>query len=231
MPSLTFSSLNKEIEEIKRALLIEDLASRIVDVEKPHPLRVAIDGVDGAGKTSLANELEGPIRRRNRPVIRASIDSFHNPMIVRYRRGRHSPVGYFLDSFNHDALIESLRLPLGPNGSRRFRRAVFDYLTDTEVDAPLETADQDAILLFDGVFVHRPELLPYWDLTIFLDARFDVTIPLTAHRSGGSFDIEAEENRRYVQGQQFYLSECDPMSLATFVIDHNDVENPLLKGN
>ena len=91
MPCLQEWVRNLREEKVKRGTLIEELASRITSVEKPHPVRVAIDGVDGAGKTTLADELSEPIRRRGRPVIRASIDSFHNPQAVSYRRGRHSP--------------------------------------------------------------------------------------------------------------------------------------------
>jgi uridine kinase len=211
---------------IERAALIEELASRIVELKRPHPVRVAIDGVDGAGKTTLADELAGPMGSRGRQVIRASVDGFHNPRKVRYCLGRHSPEGFYRDSFNYGALTASLLLPLSPRGSRRFRRAVFDHLTDSEVVAPEETAADDAILIFDGIFAHRPELTGYWDLTIFLEARFEVSVRRSALRSGGPREVDAEENRRYVEGQQLYLRECDPKSLATVVVDNNDLDDP-----
>jgi hypothetical protein len=40
-------------------------------------VRVAIDGVDGVGKTTLADELVAPLQLLGRDVIRASIDGFH----------------------------------------------------------------------------------------------------------------------------------------------------------
>ena len=40
----------------ERQNLVRNLASRIVEVVRPHPIRVAIDGVDAAGKTTLADE-------------------------------------------------------------------------------------------------------------------------------------------------------------------------------
>jgi uridine kinase len=46
-------------------------------------VRVAIDGVDGAGKTTFANELAEVVGGLGRPVIRASVDGFHNPRVVR----------------------------------------------------------------------------------------------------------------------------------------------------
>lgn len=211
---------------MKRSDLIAMLAERIDQVECDHPVRVAIDGVDGVGKTSLADELAQAVLRRGRPVIRASSDGFHNPSHVRYRRGRDSAEGYFMDSFNHAALISVLLEPLGPGGRRRYRRAVFDYRTDSEAVMPEETASPDAVLLFDGVFLHRPQLLPYWDLSIFLDAPFKVTVARMAGRDGRPPDAQAVENRRYVEGQQIYLQTCEPKRAATIVIDYELLASP-----
>ena len=108
---------------MRRSDLIAKLASRILAVERPHPVRVGIDGVDAAGKTTLADELAPRLEAAGRQVVRASVDCFHNPSGVRYRRGRESPEGYYRDSFDHAAIAECLLQPLGPHGDRRFRRA------------------------------------------------------------------------------------------------------------
>ena len=211
---------------MQRATLLEMLAERIVGVARPHPVRVAIDGVDGVGKTTLADELADSLSTRGRTVIRASVDGFHNPRGVRYRLGRDSPEGYFRDSFNYSALKTALLAPLGPDGTRRYRRAVFNYRTDSEVTTPFETAGEDAILLFDGVFLHRPELLSFWELSVFLDAPFEVTIARAAARDGSSSDVSAPENRRYVEGQQLYLRTCEPKRAATIVINNENLSSP-----
>ena len=218
------------MRRVKRSALIEILAERIAGVRCPHPVRVAIDGVDGVGKTTLADELSVALSSCERPVIRATVDGFHNPRSVRYRLGRNSAEGYFRDSFNYPALTTVLLDPLGPGGTRRYRRAVFSYRTDSEVTIPFETADEDAILLFDGVFLHRPELLSYWDLSIFLDAPFEVTIPRAAARDGSSSDVSAPENRRYVEGQQLYLQICDPKSTASIVVNYENLSSPMVVG-
>lgn len=206
--------------------MIEVLAERIARVNRLHPVRVAIDGVDGVGKTTLADQLVDPVRRHGLAVIRASLDGFHNPRNVRYRLGRNSPEGYFQDSFNYAALTTVLLRPLGPGGSRRYRRGVFNYRTDSEVATPFETAALATVLLFDGVFLLRPELLSYWDLSIFLDAPFEVTIPRAAHRDDSSPDVTAIENRRYVEGQKLYLQKCEPRRVATIVINNENLASP-----
>ncbi|HKV98641.1 MAG TPA: hypothetical protein VJN96_02395 [Vicinamibacterales bacterium] len=53
-----------------RVELIQSLAAGLASLEPPHPLRVAIDGVDGAGTTTLADELATEIERLGRPVVR-----------------------------------------------------------------------------------------------------------------------------------------------------------------
>ena len=76
-----------------RQQIVFDIAGRVAAVRLSHPTRVAIDGVDAAGKSMLADELVPAIERLGRSVIRASIDGFHNPQSIRHRKGSLSPHG------------------------------------------------------------------------------------------------------------------------------------------
>ena len=114
-----------------RLQLLKELSDRILRLVRPHPIRVAINGVDCAGKTTLADELVAPLENRGIPTIRASIDRFHNPRAYRYRRGRESPEGYYYDSFDYNAVKSFLLDPLGPNGDLNYRPAMFDGRTDS----------------------------------------------------------------------------------------------------
>ncbi len=213
---------------MKRVELLEELASRIAAIERPHPLRVAIDGVDGAGKTRLADDLVAHVAQRGRPVVRASFEGFHLPRAQRYRRGKDSPEGFFRDSFDLDRLAAVLLDPLGPGGSRRFVRAVFDWRMDAEIRLAPEVAEPNAVLLFDGIFLHQPRLRPFWDWSLFLRTGFEVSVARCAARDGSSPDVSHPSNRRYVEGQKLYLAECDPLAHATVVVDYDDLENPVL---
>lgn len=53
---------------------MDDIASQMAAIARPHSVRVAIDGVDAAGKTTFADELAPRLTALGRPVIRASID-------------------------------------------------------------------------------------------------------------------------------------------------------------
>lgn len=194
-------------------------------------LRLCIDGVDGVGKTSFADALAPRIAARGRPVLRASADSFHQPRALRYARGRESPEGFYRDSYDLGALRRLLLDPLAPDGTGRHRLAVFDHRADAPLDTAEALAPTGAVLVLDGMFLHRPELAGCFEATVFLDAPFGVTIPRGAARGPGhgSPDPEAPSNRRYVEGQRLYLAQASPAARASVVIDAADLAAPVLR--
>lgn len=196
-------------------------------------MRVAIDGVDAAGKTTLADELVAPIEKLGRPVIRASVDGFHRPRRERYRRGRDSPEGYYHDSFDYESLREELLEQLGPGGSLRYRRAVFDYRSDAFLYERLRTAQADAVLLFDGIFLLRPELNDLWDFRVFVQVELELTVERAIRRAlerdGKADGVRERYHKRYVPGQQIYLQTVKPHEVADVVVDNNDLSAPTLR--
>ena len=64
---------------MNREKRVSHFAEMIAAIQRDHPVRVGIDGVDASGKTVLADELIKPLRDRRRSVIRVSMDGFHNP--------------------------------------------------------------------------------------------------------------------------------------------------------
>ena len=218
------------MDPMERIQLLHSLADMILQVESDHPLRVAIDGVDASGKTILADQLAEILRDGNRQIIRASVDNFHNPQHIRRKRGDLSPQGFYQDSFNYPALIEVLLTPLGPTGDRRYRTAVFNLKQDQPVERAWKTAHRDTILVIDGIFLLRPRLMPYWDLTIYLDVDFTHSMARGVHRDtafyGSLEEAERRYRQRYIPGQQFYHQAAQPLDKADILIDNNDVEAP-----
>lgn len=217
-----------------RTRLLHELAERLeaqLEAQPAHPvLRVAVDGVDGAGKTTFADELAGVLRERGRTVIRASVDGFHLPREVRYRRGRASPEGFYRDSYDLAGLHSALLAPLGPGGSGRHRTAIFDHVTDSPLDTPELETRPGSVLILDGLFLHRPELRGVWDDSVFLHVPFEVSVPRGAARGPGygSPEPHAESNRRYVEGNRLYFREADPQGRAGVVVDNTDLAAPFL---
>ena len=203
-----------------RRAALEGVARAVLELPSARIVRIGIDGVDGAGKTMFADELALVLAPSARPLIRAGVDAFHHPKSVRYRLGRDSPEGFYRDSYDYATLARVLLDPLSPGGSGRFRRAIFDVDADGVVDAPEEQAAPGSILLFDGIFLHRPELRGYWDFSVFLHVEW-----VRNHRVRHQPD---QARPRYSEGQALYLRECRPDERASVLIDHDDLDRPLI---
>lgn len=192
---------------------------RVADIVAALPGRVivAVDGVDGAGKTTFADRLKPLIEEHGRPVVRSSVDGFHNPRAIRYRRGPSDPLGFFLDSFNY-AEVQACLIDPFRQGAAAVAVQRFDHRLDRS--APVEAAvGEAAILVLDGIFLHRDELRRLWDFSVFLNVPFAQSFQRMAIRDGGDPDPEADSNRRYHRGQLIYLDLCKPNERADLVID------------
>jgi uridine kinase len=198
---------------------------------------VAIDGIDGSGKSTFADELAAALAAHphfDREVVRASVDSFHNPRSVRHARGPGSPTGFYRDSTDLVALTRELLDPFAAGSP--FRVAVFDEPSDSPVDDPPVVAAPDAVLVFDGIFGHRRELLDRWDCSVFLDGwdrvtagRVDRVVAACPGDPLGDLLTMVRWGllmRRYVLGQRQYLDECAPAGAADVLIDNNDLAAP-----
>lgn len=210
------------------ARLVELVAAPTLD----RPTRVAVDGPDAAGKTTLADELAGALRATGREVIRASVDGFHRPRRARHARGPDSPHGYYADSFDHGALRAALLDPLGPGGSREYRTEVFDFRADAPLDGPVAQAPEGAVLVVDGVFLLRRELLDAWDVRIHVTVSPDETLRRALVRDlallGSAEEVERRYRVRYLPGQELYEADARPREAADVVVVNDDPARPVL---
>ncbi len=213
---------------MQRAEMVAELAARAVTAASSlaHPLRVGIDGADGAGKTTMRLALAAGLRLRGAHVIEASLDDFHHPRTRRYRQGRDSWRGYTDDAFDLERVRADLLVPLGPGGSLEFRTRAHDLATDRELDEPWLTARPRSILLVDGVMLQRPELADGFDLVIFLEASEEERYRRMAARDGSDLDPEARDNLRYTLAHRHYRAFCRPLERADIVIDNESPAAP-----
>jgi uridine kinase len=202
------------------------LAERIGALLPQQRIAVAVDGVDGAGKTVLAGELAALIEPR-RHVVRVSIDGFHRSREARYRNGT-GPESFYRDSYDYDAFRQVVIDPF--RSGAPVTAAVHDVEADLAVAPAPVPVRPDTVLLVDGIFLHRPGLVDLWDATVFVDVPFEVSVPRGNARFPGLHDgdPEAPANRRYVGGQRLYLEESRPRQRATWLFDNTDLDRPNL---
>jgi len=220
----------------ERTGVIETIADEVERrKQEGSPLLVAIDGIDGSGKSTFADELAIALRDRAMDTVRSTIDSFHNPRAIRMARGTDSPIGFYLDSHDLEALETQLLEPFA-RGAGEYRIAVFDAPTDSPVVVePARVKDGDTLIL-DGIFLQRPELADYWDFVVFLDGQVRVNMRRLEHvmqdLPTDPVDVVGHvltwQRRidRYASGMRYYLDLVDPMTMADVMIDNNDLAKP-----
>lgn len=221
-----------------RAALITRVAEDVAEIAG-HRTLVAVDGASGTGKSTFADELARTLETAGRIVMRASVDSFHRPRAERYRLGNDSPEGYYRDSHDLAGLRDKLLEPFAA-GFGSVPLAIFDEPSDTPLEVVEEAVPAEAILLVDGLFLHRPELVECWDLSVYLlaDGRREASwqdyltrdLPEDPNARADEIDqrVTRARRRRYVEGQALYEREAGPLHQANLVIDNDDLAHPEL---
>ncbi len=217
---------------------VGQLADLIIAVERPHPVRVAIDGRSGAGKSTLGDELAVVLDHRGRSVIRASIDDFYCPWVHKLSRGCLSAEAFYSRAYDYPALRSLLLEPLGPNGSRRYRKRWHDGWNEGKIEEPEQVALDDVVLIVDGVFLLRPELNGFWEVRVFVDINAEQSLERGVERDltleEPAMRVARREQRlqvyreRYLPAEETYLNEVDPIVLADVVVDNHDLNAPRL---
>lgn len=218
------------MENSTRDEMLSRMTHAVQSVTVAHPTRVAIDGPPASGKTTLADELAAVLRGRGRNVIRATVDDFLFPSAKRYRRGEYSAEGCYFDTHDTESLNRVLLDPLGPGGDRRFQHAVYDHASDTALSPPVTTAPADAVLLFDGVFLMRPELLDRWEFRIFVSTAIEKTVDravIRERRVSSATEVERRWRERYIPAQRLYFATVRPTDHANIVVHNDEPQQPV----
>jgi uridine kinase len=225
--------MTDQTETLPRRQAIAWLARRITAMQLGHPTRVAVDGVTASGKSTLAQEITDAVSELGRPVIHVSMDGFHHPRARRHRQGRESASGYYEDAYDFAALARCLLEPLGRAGDRRYRTSVIDLETDTATAEPVRMAPEDAVLVVDGTFLQRPEILDLWDERIWVDTPLKVARRRGVDRDGallgGAEAAECLFVKRYHAAAQLYIDAVAPAGRATVVFGNEHPDHVQLR--
>ncbi len=195
-------------------------------------LRIAIDGLTAAGKTSFGHALALAVVARGRPALRASLDDFKRPWADRHRYDRTSGEGYYRNAWDHDATWRLLLGPAAPGGAGSVALCSIDALAQIDRSSVLTAMSPHAVLVVDGVFALRPELDAAWDLRIWLEVSEELSVrrggARDGEREGSTEAAEALHRERYLAAERIYRAEVDPVARADVVIDTTDLVHPVV---
>jgi uridine kinase len=131
------------------------------------PIVIGIAGASGSGKTTLACELARELDGIYFPIDNYYLDISHLPHAERVKQ-----------NFDDPAMIESSLLAAHVAALARgetIERPIYDFPSHTRVSGWTERLRASAFLLVEGLFaLHYPELLPLYQLRVYVDTPDEV---------------------------------------------------------
>src|SRR5476649_989721 len=212
------------LQVLSKSEVIAALAEEILHNYGKGRAIIAVDGLDGAGKTRFADALAAQLGIGHRAVFRASMDDFHQSRARRYARGRDSAEGFYRDSFDYTTFKRVLVEPFRTGSIGSFVLQGFDLKRDVPFQPKWSSGPEDALLVVDGIFLNRPELKGLWNYSIWLEVEPDTAAGRVIARDADAFEHDIANPNRYIGGQELYLKEANPLEAATAIIDNNDFE-------
>ncbi len=188
-------------------------------VTQQHCRIIGIDGLGGAGKTTISAQISGTLADRGIPVTVLHIDDFIHPRCVRYRDDVPEWKCYYDLQWNYAPLLELISA---------FRRdgtycgEVSLYNKDEDgYDAQEISIPENGVLLVEGVFLQRQELSGVFDAVVWLDVPESVRLARVLERDGYIGDADAIRQKyenRYFPAERLYVGTCKPEEKADFVV-------------
>ena len=192
------------------------------------PLLVAISGVDGSGKSRLAQRLADLLEQDGRRVALIGIDPWQNPQTVRFSATDPGTHFYrhairFEELFTRviDPLITERALHLETSGIR----------TDRDAWEPLVYRHRDVeIVLIEGIFLFRRDLVRRYDLRIWVECSLETALRRALARNVENRPLDAlraDYAQIYHAAQRVHLALDNPRAAADLLVDNEtDVTDP-----
>ena len=204
-----------KMEFLINKLKNEDISNRVYII--------GVDGLGGAGKTTLVNSLKLQLQNENYYSYVLHIDDFIHPKRIRYDSSKEEWYCYYNLQWRYDYLVKEILSPI-KNGEiidkqiERYNRESDEYFTQRV------NLVHGSVLILEGVFLQRKELKDYLDFIIYLDVPQEVRLNRVLARDsfiGGLEDIKYKYEKRYFPAEEKYILEYSPIENADFVLKNS----------
>lgn len=175
------------------------------------PFIVAIDGLGGAGKTTLVHQLKNSLDN----VVILHIDDHIVKRAQRYNTSYEEWFEYYQLQWDAVYLKENLFGKLHQN--ERIIHLPFYYKEEDTLTNKAIMIPPKSIVIIEGVFLLREEWKGFYDYIIFLDCPSEVRYERVIHRDTYIGDLEERLRKyknRYWLAEDFYFKKQSPLKFA-----------------
>lgn len=178
------------------------------------PFIVAIDGLSGAGKTTLVNQLKEILEN----IVIIHIDDYIVDKSKRYNTGHEEWFEYYQLQWDTIYLKEKLYEKLYRN-VRHITLPFYNKEKDTFTQSTIKVFPK-SIVIIEGIFLLRDEWKAFYDYIVFLDCARETRYDRVLHRDTYIGNLEErlmKYKNRYWPAEEYYLKKQKPLDLAHYI--------------
>ena len=174
---------------------------------------IGINGIDCSGKTTFAKLVSKYFTHYKIENVCRDIDNFNNPAI---------------ESETYKAFVSG---SWDEEDLNKYYELIINFSDATR--AVSESKKKHSLVILDGIFIYKPQLVDIFDLKIYLD----IDISLGRKRFAKRRSIERDKrpfdiyDEIWMLSHLRYESEVYPKRISDLVIDYNAESQPVLHGN
>ena len=174
---------------------------------------VGINGIDCAGKTTFAKSVSKYFTHHKIENDHLDIDNFNNSAIE-----SETYKAFVSDSWDEENL-------------NKYYELIINY--SDAIRAVSESKKKYSLVILEGIFIYKPQLVDLFDLKIYLDIDISLGRKRFAERRSLKQDKRPFEiyDEIWMLSHIRYESEVHPKRISDLVIDYNDESKPVLHEN
>ena len=174
---------------------------------------VGINGIDCSGKTTFAKSVSKYFTHHKIENDHLDIDNFNNPAI---------------ESETYKAFVSG---SWGEEDLNKYYELIINY--SDAIRAVSESQKKYPLVILEGIFIYKPQLVNLFDLKIYLDIDISLGRKRFTKRRSLKQDKRPFEiyDEIWMLSHIRYESEVHPKQIGALVIDYNDESKPVLHEN
>jgi len=206
--------------------VVEIISSRRQELSQRVSLLVAISGIDGSGKSTIAQQVVGKLKSRGLDAALIGLDAWHHPPEKRFNKD--APAQHFYHhAFRFNELFNIL---INPLRHTRSAHITVELTRLPENDLYLHSYDLDEVdvIVLEGIFLFKKELRKNYDLAFWVECSFETALQraLLRNQEGLSKEeIIRDYHTIYFPAQRIHLTRDDPKSNVDGIVENDEQES------
>lgn len=195
----------------KRDCLKQQIKEKYKKHNVDRPFIIAIDGLSGAGKTTLAHQLKNSLDN----VVIIHIDDHIVEREKRYNTGHDEWFEYYQLQWDTNYLKKHLYDKLHQN-EKFLSLPFYNKEKDTFTQRTIKISPK-SIVIFEGIFLLREEWKTYYDYVVFLDCPRKIRYERVLNRDTYLGNLEERLKKyqdRYWVAEEYYLKKQKPLKFS-----------------